>query len=93
IAFYHFRNPQLSPSVKDLIVKQEFSSKKSLTSCEGLLYKRQASWPVFCILYWESFSTALKLVKNYTSCGKLLPISGNFCLKLRGLLPIMLSSL
>ncbi|WP_207217049.1 hypothetical protein, partial [Vibrio vulnificus] len=41
IAFYHFRNPQLSPSVKDLIVKQEFSSKKSLTSCEGLLYKRQ----------------------------------------------------
>ncbi|RZP79259.1 hypothetical protein D8T52_08740, partial [Vibrio vulnificus] len=27
IAFYHFRNPQLSPSVKDLIVKQEFSSK------------------------------------------------------------------
>ncbi|MGR3242415.1 hypothetical protein, partial [Vibrio vulnificus] len=43
IAFYHFRNPQLSPSVKDLIVTQEFSSKKSLTSCEGLLYKRQAS--------------------------------------------------
>ncbi|WP_277986334.1 flagellar basal body rod C-terminal domain-containing protein, partial [Vibrio vulnificus] len=46
IAFYHFRNPQLSPSVKDLIVKQEFSSKKSLTSCEGLLYKRQPKGPV-----------------------------------------------
>ncbi|MCU8477664.1 hypothetical protein M2G46_14670, partial [Vibrio vulnificus] len=50
IAFYHFRNPQLSPSVKDLIVKQEFSSKKSLTSCEGLLYKRQASAGFCCLL-------------------------------------------
>uniref|UniRef100_UPI001A92C631 hypothetical protein n=1 Tax=Vibrio vulnificus TaxID=672 RepID=UPI001A92C631 len=49
IAFYHFRNPQLSPSVKDLIVKQEFSSKKSLTSCEGLLYKRQASAGFCCL--------------------------------------------
>ncbi|MGR3020539.1 hypothetical protein, partial [Vibrio vulnificus] len=49
IAFYHFRNPQLSPSVKDLIVTQEFSSKKSLTSCEGLLYKRQAKTAGFYI--------------------------------------------
>ncbi|MGL1049035.1 hypothetical protein ACSTDW_20425, partial [Vibrio vulnificus] len=49
IAFYHFRNPQLSPSVKDLIVKQEFSSKKSLTSCEGLLYKRQATMAGFFV--------------------------------------------
>ncbi|RZQ28910.1 hypothetical protein D8T42_16285, partial [Vibrio vulnificus] len=59
IAFYHFRNPQLSPSVKDLIVKQEFSSKKSLTSCEGLLYKRQPKREVF-----DVYSTVLQLLRK-----------------------------
>ncbi|WP_372932559.1 hypothetical protein, partial [Shewanella putrefaciens] len=37
-------------AVKDLIVSQEFSSKKSLISYEGLLYKRQAHPPVFALL-------------------------------------------
>uniref|UniRef100_UPI00356428C6 hypothetical protein n=1 Tax=Shewanella putrefaciens TaxID=24 RepID=UPI00356428C6 len=39
-------------AVKDLIVSQEFSSKKSLISYEGLLYKRQPNEGGF--LYLQS---------------------------------------